>query len=222
MKPSFSSAEMRAVLADAVRLAAIDGTDIGTAARSAALLPIVRLAARALRVPVAQINMLTAGAQVPVASAAPNDPDPGRWRLPVGLEASYCQYVVASGEPLVITDARTHELVRGNLATTEAGIVAYAGVATTDTASTPAVVRSPMMMTGMVIATHARSAAAARQPPRQTVRAPATDTASAMNPKTTTPRPIATTAKVGGHRVVGRTTPTRQPRQHRRRSRTPR
>ena len=128
MKRSFSSAETRAVLENAVRLAAIDGTDISTTARSAALLPIVRLAARVLGVPVAQINLLTAGAQVPVASSAPNDPDPDRWRVPVGLEASYCQYVVASGLALVVVDARKDELLRDNLATTEAGIVAYAGV----------------------------------------------------------------------------------------------
>ena len=128
IKNSLSRAETRAVLEDAVRLAAIDGTDIRTTARSAALLPIVRLAARVLGVPVAQINLLTAGAQVPVASSAPNDPEPDRWRVPVGLEASYCQYVVASGLPLVVGDAREDELLRDNLATTDAGIVAYAGV----------------------------------------------------------------------------------------------
>ena len=117
----------RAALADAVRLAALEATDLRSTMRAEALRPIVRLASRALRVPVAQINVLTADSQVPVvACARPALGD--SFDNPVGLEASYCQHVVASGQPLLISDARIHPLVRDSLATTQSGIVAYAGV----------------------------------------------------------------------------------------------
>ena len=43
-------------------------------------------------------------------------------------EASYCQYVVALGEPLVVTDSATDELVRQHPATTTQGIRSYLGV----------------------------------------------------------------------------------------------
>ncbi|CAN5529375.1 hypothetical protein BH09GEM1_BH09GEM1_00460 [soil metagenome] len=119
--------ETRAALADAVRLAALHATDLRSPMRAEALRPIVRLAARALRVPVAQVNVLTADSQIPVVACAP--PALGdSYDLPVGLEASYCQHVVASGEPLLVSDARIHPLVRDSLATTQSGIVAYAGV----------------------------------------------------------------------------------------------
>jgi PAS domain S-box-containing protein len=117
-----------AALADAVRLAALDATDIRTPTRAVALRPVVRLAARALRVPVAQINVLTADAQVPVVACALADPAPERWETAVGLDTSYCQHVVASRAPLLVEDARDHPLVRHSRATTDSGVVAYAGV----------------------------------------------------------------------------------------------
>ena len=119
--------ETRAALADAVRLAALQATDLRSPLRVEALRPIVRLASRALRVPVAQINVLTADSQVPVVACAPSALGDA-FDIPVGLEASYCQHVVSSGQPLLVTDARIHPLLHDNLGTTQGGIVAYAGV----------------------------------------------------------------------------------------------
>ena len=119
--------ETRAALADAVRLAALHATDLQSPLRVEALRPIVRLASRALRVPVAQINVLTADSQVPVVACAPAALGDA-YDKPVGLESSYCQHVVASGQPLLVSDARVHSLVQDNLGTTQSGIVAYAGV----------------------------------------------------------------------------------------------
>ena len=119
--------ETRAALADAVRLAALQATDLRSPLRVEALRPIVRLAARALRVPVAQINVLTADSQVPVVACAPAALGDA-YDSPVGLESSYCQHVVASGQPFLVSDARLHPLVQDNLGTTRSGIVAYVGV----------------------------------------------------------------------------------------------
>ena len=59
-------------------------------------------------------------------------PDPWASRRSTPLSHSFCQHVVASGEPLVIEDARLDGLVRDNLATTEIGVVGYAGMPLTD------------------------------------------------------------------------------------------
>lgn len=44
------------------------------------------------------------------------------------LSHSFCRHVVASGEPLVIEDARLHPLVRDNLAIRDLEVVAYLGI----------------------------------------------------------------------------------------------
>ena len=50
------------------------------------------------------------------------------------LTHSFCQHVVASAKPLVIADARDHDLVRDNLALPDLGVLAYAGIPLTDEA----------------------------------------------------------------------------------------
>jgi signal transduction histidine kinase len=44
------------------------------------------------------------------------------------LTHSFCMHVVATGEPLIIEDARLHPVLQENLAVDELGVVAYAGV----------------------------------------------------------------------------------------------
>jgi signal transduction histidine kinase len=44
------------------------------------------------------------------------------------LTHSFCMHVVATGEPLIIEDARLHPVLRDNLAVDQLGVVAYAGV----------------------------------------------------------------------------------------------
>ncbi|MFD0461675.1 GAF domain-containing protein [Microvirga aerilata] len=46
----------------------------------------------------------------------------------VSLSHSLCQYAVASGEPLIIEDARDDPVIRNNLAVTQSGVIAYAGI----------------------------------------------------------------------------------------------
>jgi PAS domain S-box-containing protein len=112
-----------AALAADDRLAALEASGLLDARTGASLDRVARLARRLLRVPVAQVNLLTADAQVPVACDAPN---PEAWCARVGLERSYCQYVVALRRTVVVPDTRLDPLVRGHRATSDAGIVAYA------------------------------------------------------------------------------------------------
>jgi len=44
------------------------------------------------------------------------------------LTHSFCQHAVASREPLIVTDAREHPLLRDNLAIRDMGVIAYAGI----------------------------------------------------------------------------------------------
>jgi len=45
----------------------------------------------------------------------------------LSLDYSICQYAVATGSPLVVSDTRSHPVLRSNLAVTELGVTAYAG-----------------------------------------------------------------------------------------------
>jgi len=113
-------------LRDPARLAALRATGLlDVAGRDPAFNRLVRVAARTLNAPVAQVNLVTSEAQVPVAWHAPA---PERWAEPVTLAYSYCQHVVALGRPLVVSDARVHPLLCDSRATIESGIVSYLAV----------------------------------------------------------------------------------------------
>jgi GAF domain-containing protein len=112
--------EMDAALSDPARRAAL--LDPDSEAR-AALDRLTRVAARALRCPVTQINLITLREQVPISHTGGPE-----WGRPVGLDASLCKYAVASGGELVIEDATRHPLARDSRATKEAGLRAYAAV----------------------------------------------------------------------------------------------
>ena len=86
----------------------------------------VRLAARALRVPVAQLNIVSDRQQVPLAVYTEADEEE-LWRMPRRAGSSYCKYVVWSKDVFSVDDAREHALVRSSHATRELGIAAYLG-----------------------------------------------------------------------------------------------
>jgi PAS domain S-box-containing protein len=86
----------------------------------------VRLVRTSLGVPVALVSLVSQEEQV--FPGAAGLPEPYQTRRSTPLSHSFCQYVVVSGEPLVIADAREHPLVRDNLAIPDLGVVAYAGM----------------------------------------------------------------------------------------------
>jgi two-component system, cell cycle sensor histidine kinase and response regulator CckA len=116
---------MNGHLTETTRLRAVRALLASDPASEATLSRLVALAARALGVPVAQVNVVTAERQVTLSASGF-----GEWgeRKNVPLEFSFCKHVVASSKPLVVDDARLHPLLRDNLATTESGLVAYLGV----------------------------------------------------------------------------------------------
>ena len=86
-----------------------------------------RIAARALRAPVAQVNVLSDRVQVPLAVYTERAEDAELWWARRRAGGSYCKYVVWSKEMFRVDDAREHALVRLSHATRDLGIVAYLG-----------------------------------------------------------------------------------------------
>ncbi|MGY2064556.1 SpoIIE family protein phosphatase [Blastococcus sp. SYSU DS0619] len=89
-----------------------------------------RLVRRQLAVPVALVTMVSVEEQVFPGALGLPEPWQSTRRTP--LSHSFCQHVVRSASPLVITDARTDPLVADNLAIPDLHVIAYAGVPVTD------------------------------------------------------------------------------------------
>ncbi|BCJ45724.1 hypothetical protein GCM10010168_58560 [Actinoplanes ianthinogenes] len=87
---------------------------------------LTRLAARLLGVPTALVSLVTDEQQVFAGQHGLPEPWAGRGRTP--LTHSFCRHVVDSDEPLVVSDAREHPVLRDNPAIDEIGVVAYAGM----------------------------------------------------------------------------------------------
>jgi GAF domain-containing protein len=83
-----------------------------------------------LGVPVALVSLVEADQQV--FPGMVGLPEPWASKRCTPLSHSFCQHVVLTAEPLVITDARDEPRVRENLAIPDLGVVAYAGMPLTD------------------------------------------------------------------------------------------
>ena len=56
-----------------------------------------------------------------------DSPQPWARQRQTPLSHSFCQHVVESGQPLVISDAREHPVLRDNPAIRDIGVIAYMG-----------------------------------------------------------------------------------------------
>lgn len=117
------------MVVDPARLSAL--AELGLSQRSDARME--RFAERVrdqLAVPVSLVSLVQADQQVFPGMCGL--PDPWASRRATPLSHSFCQHVVTTGEPLVVSDARLMPLVRDNLATVEIGVVGYLGIPLTD------------------------------------------------------------------------------------------
>jgi two-component system, sensor histidine kinase len=85
-----------------------------------------RLASKILRVPVALLSFVEADRQYFISQNGLSEPYATQRQTP--LSHSFCQYVVRSGQSLIISDARQNPLVKDNLAIPDLGVVAYLGI----------------------------------------------------------------------------------------------
>ena len=113
------------IFRDPARLDALRESGLMNAPAVEAMDRLTRVAAMALGVAAAQVNLITDHRQITRSSNGPGAPPAGR---EVPLAASYCKHAVAADEPVVVEDTRSDPRVRDNPATEELGIAAYAGV----------------------------------------------------------------------------------------------
>ena len=113
------------VLHDPRRLSALRSTGLLDSPPEEMFDRVTRLAARLLNAPVALVTLVDEDRQF--FKSAFGLPEPLASQRQTPLSVSYCQFAAASGEPLVIEDAREHPLVKHN-PSVAGGAVAYAGL----------------------------------------------------------------------------------------------
>jgi DNA-directed RNA polymerase specialized sigma24 family protein len=87
---------------------------------------LTRIAAAGLHTPVSLISLVEEDRQF--FKSCLGLPEPWASERETPLSHSICQHVVAAREPLVVVDAREHQMLRDNLALRDLGVVAYLGV----------------------------------------------------------------------------------------------
>lgn len=92
---------------------------------------LTRLASRIVGVPVSLVSIVDADRQFFKSFLGLGEPWASRRETP--LSHSFCQHVVTSGEPLIVTDAREHPLVKDNLAIPDLNVIGYLGMPLTTT-----------------------------------------------------------------------------------------
>lgn len=113
-------------LTDSARLTAVRASQLLDGATNDVLDRLARLTTRLLHVPVALVSLVDDRGQ-----HFPGMAGLGGWagaQRGTPLTHSFCQYVVTNGTKLIVEDASAHPLVMDNLAFSELGVVAYAGV----------------------------------------------------------------------------------------------
>ena len=126
----FSSHERTATLADPDRLQAIEDTGLLGTAEDPFLHRLTRLTAKTLGASVALMSLVGEDSQFFASSWGL--PEPWATERGTTLLHSFCQHVVVSNQPLLVTDARKHPMVQGNLAIQDLDVIAYIGVPLVD------------------------------------------------------------------------------------------
>jgi PAS domain S-box-containing protein len=108
------------------RVAAVRATGLLDLPEAPGLRRLTRLAARLLGVPTALVSLVLDDRQVFASQLGLPQPWADVGQTP--LTHSFCRHVVDRDQPLVVTDAREHPLLRDNRAIDEIGVIAYAGM----------------------------------------------------------------------------------------------
>ena len=115
-----------APLDDPSRLAALRRSALLDTPVEAAFDRLTRLATTILGVPVSLVSLVDGDRQF--FKSAVGLPEPWASRRETPLSHSFCQHVVRDAVPLVVPDARLDPTLSSNLAISELGVVAYAGI----------------------------------------------------------------------------------------------
>ena len=121
-----SSRTPKAELDSRPRLQALARTELLNADRDPGMDKITKLASLTIRCDVSLINFVESDSQFCVSAYGLPDPFASERQTP--LSHSFCQHVVLAKKPLVVEDARLHDLVSSNLAITDHEVISYLGV----------------------------------------------------------------------------------------------
>ena len=116
---------------NAARLAALRRTLLLDSPPEEVFDRLTQLATSVLHVPAAMVSFVDGDRQF--FKSCVGLPEPWASLRQTPLTHSFCKHAVASGEPLVVSDARRHDVLKDNQGISELGIVAYAGVPLTST-----------------------------------------------------------------------------------------
>ncbi len=114
------------VIANPQRLARLRNLNLLDTPADPAFDRLTNLATLVLQAPISLVTLVDAHRQFFKSQVGLGEPWASRREMP--LDYSYCQHAVASGEPLVINDTQNHPLVFDSPATTEEGLLSYAGI----------------------------------------------------------------------------------------------
>ena len=114
-----------AAVRDPARVAAVRSANAH--ARRPALDRLADIASRVLAAPVSFVTLVDEDRQL-FAGCVGLTKDPWAVDRTTPLTHSFCQHAVAAREPLVVTDAREHPVLKQNLAIRDLDVVAYLGV----------------------------------------------------------------------------------------------
>ena len=113
-------------LVEPSRLEALRLTGLMDSLPEAAFDRLARLATRILRTPVGLVSLVDDHRQFFKSAVGLTEPWASARQTP--LSHSFCQHVVTTGRPLIVTDARREALLVGNRAISELGVIAYLGI----------------------------------------------------------------------------------------------
>ncbi len=118
--------DVQQAVRDAARIRALRATRLLDSPVEEAFDRLTRIAAEALNAPVAIVSLVDEDRQF--FKSCLGVPEPWASKRGTPISHSFCQHTLASGEPLVIDDAREHPVLKHNPAIDDLNVVAYAGI----------------------------------------------------------------------------------------------
>ncbi len=114
------------IIVDPARLQTLERTHLLDTPPEDAFDRLTTLATQLLDAPIALVSLVDKDRQFFKSGVGLDEPTASARQTP--LSHSFCQYVVSSRQPLIVPDARGHELLADNPAIPEMGVIAYAGI----------------------------------------------------------------------------------------------
>ncbi len=126
MSDSYSANRNETILKSANRLAVLRNLAMVDTAEEPFFDRLTDLASEVIGTPVSLVTMVTSSYQFFKSSRGLPEPWQSQRRTP--LTHSFCQHVVTTGQPLVVEDAREHDLVKDNMAIPDLNVIGYLGM----------------------------------------------------------------------------------------------